>query len=193
MTNWIRLFLIILQLNNTQTKTDHNCCFLPCCFLIVLNVVITRTASVVYWSECPAIQIQRPGFDSRHYQIFWEVVGLEGASLDLVSKIEELPGKNSSGFGLENREYGRRDPSRWPRDTLYPQKLALTLPTSSGHSVGIVRLRIKTAEFVFSSKWVVKHRDWAGIHCSLHCHSLKLLSEMAEIFRIAREIRPDRQ
>jgi hypothetical protein len=28
--------------------------------------------------------------------------------------------------GLENRDYNRRDPSRWPRGTLYPQKLALT-------------------------------------------------------------------
>jgi hypothetical protein len=28
--------------------------------------------------------------------------------------------------GLESREYGRRDPSRWPRGTLYAQKLALT-------------------------------------------------------------------
>jgi hypothetical protein len=38
---------------------------------------------------------------------------------------------------------GRRDPLRWPRDTLYPQKLALTSPTSGGGSVGIVRLRTK--------------------------------------------------
>jgi hypothetical protein len=28
--------------------------------------------------------------------------------------------------GLENREYGRGDPLCWPRDTLYPQRLALT-------------------------------------------------------------------
>jgi hypothetical protein len=35
----------------------------------------------------------------------------------------------------------RGDPLRWPRDTLYPQKLALTSPTSGGRSVGIVRLR----------------------------------------------------
>jgi hypothetical protein len=28
--------------------------------------------------------------------------------------------------GLENCEYGRGGPLRWPRDTLYPQKLALT-------------------------------------------------------------------
>jgi hypothetical protein len=37
----------------------------------------------------------------------------------------------------------RRDPLRWPRDTLYPQKLALISPTSGGRSVGIVRLRTK--------------------------------------------------
>jgi hypothetical protein len=35
-------------------------------------------------------------------------------------------------IGLENREYGRRDPLRWPSDTLYPQKLALTSPTRGG-------------------------------------------------------------
>jgi hypothetical protein len=50
--------------------------------------------------------------------------------------------------GLEIQEYGRRDPSRWPRDTLYPQKLTLTSPTSGGRSVGIVRSRTQTTEFV---------------------------------------------
>jgi hypothetical protein len=30
-----------------------------------------------------------------------------------VSKIEELLGRKSSGSGLEIREYGRRDSSRW--------------------------------------------------------------------------------
>jgi hypothetical protein len=44
------------------------------------------------------------------------------------------------GSGLENREYCRRDPSRWPRRTLYPQKLVLISPTSGGRSVGIVSL-----------------------------------------------------
>jgi hypothetical protein len=51
--------------------------------------------------------------------------------------------------GLENREYGSRDPSRWPRHTLYPQKLALTSPTSGGRSVGIVRSLTQTTEFSF--------------------------------------------
>jgi hypothetical protein len=52
---------------------------------------------------------------------------------------------------LEIREYGRRDPSRWPRGTLYPRKLALTPLTSGGRSVGIVRLRIQATEFSFFS------------------------------------------
>jgi hypothetical protein len=51
--------------------------------------------------------------------------------------------------GLERREYGRRDPSRWPRGTLYQQKLALTSPTSGGRSVGIVRSRTQATEFSF--------------------------------------------
>jgi hypothetical protein len=59
-------------------------------------------------------------------QIFWEVVGLERGPLSLVSTVEELLERKSSGSSLENREYGRRDPSRWPRGTLYPPKLALT-------------------------------------------------------------------
>jgi hypothetical protein len=55
--------------------------------------------------------------------------------------------QKSSGSCLENREYGRRDPSRWPRGTLYPQKLAITSPTRGGRSVGIVRSRTQTMEF----------------------------------------------
>jgi hypothetical protein len=78
------------------------------------------------------LQIQGSWFDSRLYRIFWEVVGLERGPLSLVSTTEELLGSKNSGCGLENREYGRRVPSRWPRGTLYPQKVALTSPTSGG-------------------------------------------------------------
>jgi hypothetical protein len=48
--------------------------------------------------------------------------------------------------GLENRDYGRGDPLRWPRDTLYQLKLALTSPAGCCSSVGIVLLRTKTTE-----------------------------------------------
>jgi hypothetical protein len=96
----------------------------------------------------PGYRSRGPGFGSRLYQIFWEVVGLERVQLSLVSTIEELLGRNNCGSGLENREYGRGDPLRWPRDTLYPQKLTPTSPTCGGRSVGIVRLRTKATEFV---------------------------------------------
>jgi hypothetical protein len=76
------------------------------------------------------LQIQRSGFDSRCYQIFREVVGLERGTLSLVSTIEELLERKSSGSCLENREYGRRDPSRWRHRTFCPQKSALTSPVA---------------------------------------------------------------
>jgi hypothetical protein len=49
--------------------------------------------------------------------------------------------------GLESREYDRRDPPRWPRGTLYPQKLAVTSPIRGGRLVGIVRFRTQATEF----------------------------------------------
>jgi hypothetical protein len=62
------------------------------------------------------LQIERSGFDSRCYQIFWEAVCLKQGALSLVSTIEELLGRKSNGSGLENRDYGRMDPLRWLRD-----------------------------------------------------------------------------
>jgi hypothetical protein len=94
------------------------------------------------------LEILRSGFDSWRYQIFWEVAGLKRSSLCLVSTTEELLGRQSSGSGLENREYGHRDPSRWPRDNLHPQKLSLTSPTSGGCSTGIFRSRTKASELL---------------------------------------------
>jgi hypothetical protein len=97
------------------------------------------------WSSGSRLQIQRSGFYSRRYQIFWEVVGLERGPLTLVSTAEELLERQSSG--LEGREYGRKNPSRWPRSTLYPQKLAQNSPTSGSRSVGIVRSRTQATEY----------------------------------------------
>jgi hypothetical protein len=39
-------------------------------------------------------------------------VDLERGPLSLVNATEELLGRNSSGSGIESREYGRRDSSR---------------------------------------------------------------------------------
>jgi hypothetical protein len=73
-------------------------------------------------------------------------VGLERGPLSLMSTTEELLERKSSGSGLENRDYGRRGSYATP---LYPQKLALSLPTSGGRSVGTARSRTQATEFFF--------------------------------------------
>jgi hypothetical protein len=64
-----------------------------------------------------------------------EVLGLERGPLSLVSTTERLLGRNSSGSGLESREYGRRDSSRWLRGTFYPQKVGTNF-TEKRRSLG---------------------------------------------------------
>jgi hypothetical protein len=49
--------------------------------------------------------------------------------------------------GLEGCENGRGDPLRWPRDTPFPQTLALTSLASGDRSVGIVHSLTKATEF----------------------------------------------
>jgi hypothetical protein len=75
-----------------------------------LNVRIPEVMRSSGQSSWP--QIQRSGFDSRNYQIFWEVVGMERGPLSLVRTTEELLRRNGIGSVLENQEYGSRHPSR---------------------------------------------------------------------------------
>jgi hypothetical protein len=96
----------------------------------------------------PGYRFRGSGFDSRHNQIFWEVVGLERGPLSLVNTTEELLRKKNRGS--DNTVVG--DPPRWLRDTLYLQKLALSLPTSGARSVGIVRSRTQ-ATAIFITFW----------------------------------------
>jgi hypothetical protein len=70
--------------------------------------VIDRLCGLVV--RVPDYRSGGPEFDFRHYKK--KVVRLERGPLSLVSTIEELLERKSSGCGLENREYGRRDPSR---------------------------------------------------------------------------------
>jgi hypothetical protein len=76
-------------------------------------------------------------------------VGLERSPLSLVNITEEILVIKSRDSDLEMRQYGRRDPLRWPRETLYPQNLTVTSSTSGGRSVGIVRSRTQATEFLF--------------------------------------------
>jgi hypothetical protein len=98
--------------------------------------------STPLWSNGKSswLQITRSGFDSRRYPIFWEAVGLER---------DALLERKSSGFGLEILDYGCRDPPRWPRNiSQSAKKLALTLPTIGGRSVGIGRPQTQAPEFI---------------------------------------------
>jgi hypothetical protein len=70
-----------------------------------------------------------------------------------LSPSEELEQAYEIASGLGIREYCREDPLCWPRNTLYPQMLALTSPTSGERSVGIVRLRTQATEFVWFVLW----------------------------------------
>jgi hypothetical protein len=89
--------------------------------------------------------------------------------LSLVSTTEELLQRKSSGSGLESREHGRRDPSHWPRGTLYPQKLALTSPTSGGRSVGIVLSRTQATELSFL---------FYELESAVQCHYVKFFHSL---------------
>jgi hypothetical protein len=63
-----------------------------------------------------------------------------------MSTIVELLGRNNSCSSLENRDYGRVLCADHATPRLYPQKLALTSPTSSGRSIGIVHSQTKGTE-----------------------------------------------
>jgi hypothetical protein len=90
---------------------------------ILYYIIVYYSTGLPLWSRAESswLQIHRSAFDSLPYQIFGDVMGLERGPLCLMSTIEELLERKSSGSGLESREYGRRDSSRGPRGTLYPQ------------------------------------------------------------------------
>jgi hypothetical protein len=129
--------LVIYSENSKTLRNERN-----------INIVFKS-----YWpplrpnDQSSWLQIQRPGFDSRRYQIFWGVVGLERSPRSLVSTIEELLGINNSGSDLKIWEHGRRDPLRWPRDIPLSAKVGINF-AEKRRSLGIVRSRTKATEFV---------------------------------------------
>jgi hypothetical protein len=114
--------------------------------LISFVLGIDRLCGLV--TRVPRYRSKGPGFDSRRYQIFWEVVGPERGPLSLVWTTEKLLERKVAAPVSKTEINGGGVSLRWPCDTLDPLKLALTSPISGGRSVGIVRWRTKAAEFV---------------------------------------------
>jgi hypothetical protein len=92
----------------------------PVVICFINRVSINMLSNYHKWSSSQSswLQIQRSGFDSRRYHIFWEVAGPERGPLSLVSTIEELLERQNSGSGLENWECGRG-----PFCNIFPQKV----------------------------------------------------------------------
>jgi hypothetical protein len=104
-------------------------------------------------------------------------VGLEGSPLSLVSTTEEVLGRKNS----------RRDPSRWPRGTLYQQRLTLTSQTSSGCSAGIVRSSGHGVDIFFCFLSFAEFMDtWPliGMLCGLHQSQLLAIPSFCRAGRL---------
>jgi hypothetical protein len=106
--------------------TSYNCYYFPSTIASIFTSLLLLLLLLwpPLWSSGQSSWLQslRSGFDSRGYQIFWEVVGLERGPLGLMSTTEELLGRKSSSSSLENRDYGRGDPQHWPCDTTLSAK-----------------------------------------------------------------------
>jgi hypothetical protein len=75
---------------------------------------------------------------------------LDICPLSIVSTTEELLGRKSSGSGPERREYGHKDPSRWPRSTLYTQEVGTNFADMRRSLGRYSSLQSKATEFNFS-------------------------------------------
>jgi hypothetical protein len=100
----------------------------------------------------PGYRSKGPVFDSRRYQIFWEVVALEWGHLSLMGTIEGLLERNNSGSGLKTENTAVESIALTTRHPL-STKSALTSPTSGGRSFSIVHSWTKAMEISFSFMW----------------------------------------
>jgi hypothetical protein len=123
-TNWIYICYIeesrpLLWFSDQSSWLQNGdaLCFLWGTNWIYICYVEESRPSLWSSDQSSWLQIQRYCVDSWRYHISWKVVVLERGPLIFVSATEELLERKSSGSGLQNRDYGHRDPLRWTRDT----------------------------------------------------------------------------
>jgi hypothetical protein len=145
----------------------------------------------------PGYRFRGPKFNSRRYQIFW-VVGLERGPLGLVSTIEELLERNSSGSGLEIREYGRRRLLRgwwWPvvpKLSFWPD--CSTSPRNYGyHLVDLQKNPPRRSDLFIFPDLSLCLFSISTLNCyittSCYIHGLLTLILFAEKYRLTRRVR----
>ena len=127
-THFIGLIVTFICSSNTNVNVDFIALNISMCNVIQIS---TSELTIIYCLQdrlCGLVvrvsdyRYRGPGFDSRHCQIF-------------------LSSSKQSLTAVGTRCADHTTP-------LYPQKLALTSPTSGGRSVGIVRSLTKATEFV---------------------------------------------
>jgi hypothetical protein len=134
------------------------------------------------------LQIQRSGFDSRRYQIFWEVVGLERGPVSLMSTIEELFGRKRSGSRLESLNYCRRGSATLTTRHLLSAKVGTNFadkqrwPVDSSHRVLFVlawltHLTLKIEGDMFSRNVTGLSQDWMT---PCHRRQISLVKDLFE-------------
>jgi hypothetical protein len=136
-------FIVILS--STAIFVRCHLCFqfpfsIQRCFSVVL-LILDRLCGLVV-RVCGYIS-RGPEFDSRPYQIFWEVHSASWGQL------RRYLNEKVAAPVYTTEINGRGNSLLWPRNTLNAPKLALTSPTSGGRSVGIVHLRTKATEFFY--------------------------------------------
>jgi hypothetical protein len=86
---WYSLSLSIYDTMTRQKEREEQESWSPLLYTYFCKMLLQRPP-LSSSGQSSWLQIQSPGFDSRRYHIFWEVVGLERGPLSLLRISEEL-------------------------------------------------------------------------------------------------------